>query len=84
MSHRHRVSVAVLGVPFDNITMHEAVELIEQQIEERGFHQVATANLDFLIHAIHDRSLQDVSVPATWSSPTECRLYGLRVSWEPS
>jgi N-acetylglucosaminyldiphosphoundecaprenol N-acetyl-beta-D-mannosaminyltransferase len=85
MSHRHRVSVAVLGVPFDNVTMHEAVELIEKQIEEGGFHQVATANLDFLMHAIHDRSLQDVlcscdlvvpdGMPIVWAS----RLMGTKL-----
>ncbi len=85
MSHRHRVSVAVLGVPFDNVTMHEAVELIEKQIEERGFHQVATANLDFLMHAIHDRSLQEVlcscdlvvpdGMPIVWAS----RLMGTKL-----
>jgi N-acetylglucosaminyldiphosphoundecaprenol N-acetyl-beta-D-mannosaminyltransferase len=85
MSHRHRVSVAVLGVPFDNVTMHEAVELIEKQIEERGFHQVATANLDFLIHAIHDKSLQNLlcscdlvvpdGMPIVWAS----RLMGTRL-----
>ena len=78
MSHRHRVSVAVLGVPFDNVTMHETVDLIEKQIEERGFHQVATANLDFLIHAMKDKSLQKIlcscdivvpdGMPIVWAS----------------
>jgi N-acetylglucosaminyldiphosphoundecaprenol N-acetyl-beta-D-mannosaminyltransferase len=78
MSHRHRDSVAVLGVPFDNVTMHETVELIEKKIEERGFHQVATANLDFLVHAIRDKSLQDIlcscdlvvpdGMPIVWAS----------------
>ena len=85
MSHRHRVSVAVLGVPFDNVTMHEAVELIEKQIEERGFHQVATANVDFLIHALKDKSLQNVlcscdlvvpdGMPIVWAS----RLMGAKL-----
>ncbi len=78
MSHRHRASVAVLGVPFDNVTMLEAVDLIEQKIEERGFHQVATANLDFLVHAMHDKSLQNIlcscdlvvpdGMPIVWAS----------------
>jgi N-acetylglucosaminyldiphosphoundecaprenol N-acetyl-beta-D-mannosaminyltransferase len=85
MSHRHRASVAVLGVPFDNVTMLEAVDLIEKQIEERGFHQVATANLDFLIHSIHDKVLQNFlcacdlvvpdGMPIVWAS----RLMGTRL-----
>ena len=85
MSHRHRVSVAVLGVPFDNVTMHETVDLIEKQIEERGFHQVATANLDFLIHAMKDKSLQKIlcscdlvvpdGMPIVWAS----RLMGTKL-----
>ena len=54
MSYRNRRSVAVLGVPFDNVTMHEAMDLIEEKIEEQGFHQVATANVDFIVYAIHD------------------------------
>ena len=47
-------SVAVLGVPFSNVSMDEAVKIIEEKIEDGGFHQVATANVDFLMHAIHD------------------------------
>ncbi len=85
MSHRHRDSVAVLGVPFDNVSMREAIDLIERQIDERGFHQVATANLDFLIHSIHDQSLQRMlcscdlivpdGMPIVWAS----RLMGVNL-----
>ena len=81
----NRRSVAVLGVPFDNVTMHEAMDLIEEQIEERGFHQVATANVDFVINAIRDRSLQEMlcscdlvvpdGMPIVWAS----RLMGARL-----
>jgi N-acetylglucosaminyldiphosphoundecaprenol N-acetyl-beta-D-mannosaminyltransferase len=59
MSYRNCRPVAVLGVPFDNVTMDEAMELIEEKIEE-GFHQVAWANVDFIINAIHDKSLQEM------------------------
>jgi N-acetylglucosaminyldiphosphoundecaprenol N-acetyl-beta-D-mannosaminyltransferase len=85
MSHRHRDSVAVLGVPFDNVSMREAIDLIEKQIDERGFHQVATANLDFLIHSIKDQSLQRMlcscdlivpdGMPIVWAS----RLMGVNL-----
>jgi N-acetylglucosaminyldiphosphoundecaprenol N-acetyl-beta-D-mannosaminyltransferase len=65
--------------------MREAIDLIEKQIDERGFHQVATANLDFLIHAIHDQSLQRMlcscdlivpdGMPIIWAS----RLMGVNL-----
>jgi N-acetylglucosaminyldiphosphoundecaprenol N-acetyl-beta-D-mannosaminyltransferase len=85
MPYRNRRSVAVLGVPFDNVTMHEAMDLIEEKIEEQGFHQVATANVDFVVNAIHDQSLQEMlcscdlvvpdGMPIVWAS----RLMGSRL-----
>jgi len=53
-------TVAVLGVPFHNVTMDETVALIEEQIREGGFHQVATANVDFLKNAMQDEDLRDI------------------------
>lgn len=53
-------SVALLGVPVDNITMDETLREIEACIAEGGFHQFATANSDFLIQAYHDRELTDI------------------------
>jgi N-acetylglucosaminyldiphosphoundecaprenol N-acetyl-beta-D-mannosaminyltransferase len=85
MADWNRRSVAVLGVPFDNVTMREALDVIEEKIEERGFHQVATANLDFAINAIHDQSLQEMlcscdlivpdGMPIVWAS----RLIGAKL-----
>lgn len=85
MSYRNCRPVAVLGVPFDNVTMDEAMELIEEKIEEQGFHQVATANVDFIINAIHDQALQEMlcccdlvvpdGMPIVWAS----RLMGSRL-----
>ena len=78
-------SVAVLGVPFNNVTMDEAVKIIEQKIDGGGFHQVATANVDFLMHAIHDQELQNIlcscslvvpdGMPILWSA----RLMGSKL-----
>ncbi|MBV8631499.1 MAG: WecB/TagA/CpsF family glycosyltransferase [Silvibacterium sp.] len=78
-------SVAVLGVPFNNVTMDEAVRIIEDKIESGGCHQVATANVDFLMHAIHDPELQSIlcscslvvpdGMPILWSA----RLMGSRL-----
>ncbi len=85
MGYLNRESVAVLGVPFDNVTMEEAVELIDDKINEGGFHQVATANVDFLMHAIHDPHLQEIlcscdlvvadGMPIVWAA----RLMGARL-----
>lgn len=71
-------SVAVLGVPFNNVTMDEAVKIIEQKIEDGGCHQVATANVDFLMHAIRDEELRNIlcscslvvpdGMPILWSA----------------
>jgi N-acetylglucosaminyldiphosphoundecaprenol N-acetyl-beta-D-mannosaminyltransferase len=52
--------VAILGVPFHNVTMDETIALIDEKIRDRGFHQIATANVDFLIHAIRDPELQQI------------------------
>jgi N-acetylglucosaminyldiphosphoundecaprenol N-acetyl-beta-D-mannosaminyltransferase len=71
-------TVAVLGIPFHNVTMDETVALIEEQIREGGFHQVATANVDFLKNAIRDQRLRDTlcscdmvvpdGMPVVWMS----------------
>jgi len=75
-------TVAVLGVPFCNLTMDETVALIEEQIREGGFHQVATASVDFLKNAMQDKNLRDAlcscdmvvpdGMPIVWIS----RLFG--------
>ena len=53
-------TVAILGVPFHNVTMDETIAFVDQKIRRRGFHQIATANVDFLIQAIRDKELQDI------------------------
>ena len=53
-------TVAVLGIPFHDATMDEAVALIEEQIREGGFHQVATANVDFLKNSMKNQDLRDI------------------------
>jgi N-acetylglucosaminyldiphosphoundecaprenol N-acetyl-beta-D-mannosaminyltransferase len=85
MAYLNRRSVAVLGVPFDNVTMHEAMDLIEEKIDQQGFHQVATANVDFVVHALYDKALQEMlcscdlivsdGMPIVWAS----RLMGSRL-----
>lgn len=77
-SNMRKTSVAILGVPIDNLTMGELLDSIETKIAEGGFHQIATANVDFLIKSIHDEELQEVlcrcnmvvadGMPLVWAS----------------
>jgi N-acetylglucosaminyldiphosphoundecaprenol N-acetyl-beta-D-mannosaminyltransferase len=43
--------LAIVGVPIDSVSMHETLERIEGFIREGSFHQVATANVDYLVNA---------------------------------
>jgi N-acetylglucosaminyldiphosphoundecaprenol N-acetyl-beta-D-mannosaminyltransferase len=71
-------TVAVLGVPFHNVNMDEAIAAIEDQIREGGFHHVATANVDFLKNAMGNRKVRDIlcscdiivpdGMPVVWMS----------------
>jgi N-acetylglucosaminyldiphosphoundecaprenol N-acetyl-beta-D-mannosaminyltransferase len=61
------------------------MDLIEEKIDEQGFHQVATANVDFVVHALYDQALQEMlcscdlivpdGMPIVWAS----RLMGSRL-----
>jgi UDP-N-acetyl-D-mannosaminuronic acid transferase (WecB/TagA/CpsF family) len=44
--------VAILGVPIDSVRMEQALQRIEEFVQERSFHQIATANVDFLASAV--------------------------------
>jgi N-acetylglucosaminyldiphosphoundecaprenol N-acetyl-beta-D-mannosaminyltransferase len=71
-------SVAILGVAIDNLTMQEVLDAVEAEIAEGGFHQIATANVDFLINSVHDEELRETLVrcdivladgmPLVWAS----------------
>ena len=72
-------SLAILGVPFVNLTMDECVCNCERYIDEgRVFHQIATANSDFVLNAKHDIELRKIlrrcdmvvadGMPLVWAS----------------
>ncbi len=77
-----RLPVALLGVTFDNLTLRETVDRIEEMIALRLPHYVATANVDFLALARRDEKLQRIllnaplvlcdGTPLVWAS----RLFG--------
>ena len=70
--------IAILGVPFDNITTQDALRLIDGMILSRRPHYLATANVDFLVQALHDIELRRIlfdahlvlcdGTPLVWAS----------------
>lgn len=60
MNEELQHSVAVLGLPLANVRAEEAVVEIEKLILSGGTHQVATANLDFWVNALHDVDLHRI------------------------
>lgn len=58
----NRPAVAILGVPFDNVTAAEAVERVKGMITSGKPHYVVTANVDFLVQARSDIELRRILV----------------------
>jgi N-acetylglucosaminyldiphosphoundecaprenol N-acetyl-beta-D-mannosaminyltransferase len=54
------LGVTITGVPLDNVTMDSAINRIHEYIQEGGFHQVATANVNFLANSLRHPELQRV------------------------
>lgn len=57
-----RKLLVILGIPVDDLTMEEALDRIESFIEigrrTGKSHQIATANADFVVKALHDPELR--------------------------
>ncbi|HEY0306636.1 MAG TPA: WecB/TagA/CpsF family glycosyltransferase [Acidobacteriaceae bacterium] len=52
--------VTIVGVPLDNMTMESAIDRMESYLREGGFHQVATANVNFLVNSLRHPELRRV------------------------
>jgi N-acetylglucosaminyldiphosphoundecaprenol N-acetyl-beta-D-mannosaminyltransferase len=52
--------IAILGVPFDNVSTVEAVAAIEEMVASRCPHYLVTANVDFLVQAQTDVELRRI------------------------
>lgn len=73
-----RLSV-ILGIPVDDVTLEEALDRIEGFLADGSrLRQVATANTDFLVRALHDEELRRIlrradlvtadGMPLVWAS----------------
>src|SRR5579871_1024313 len=71
-----RQTIGILGIPIDNLDTEATLDRLDQFIQERRFHQVATANVDFLINAMHDRELRQILCNADLVTPD-----GMPVVW---
>lgn len=73
-----RQTAGILGVPIDRLDMAGVLERLEEFIQQRTFHQVATANTDFLVNAMADPELRHIlrqsdlvipdGMPLVWAS----------------
>jgi exopolysaccharide biosynthesis WecB/TagA/CpsF family protein/anti-anti-sigma factor len=62
---RHRApAIALLGIPFEPITLAGAVRRIEQMVASRQPHYVVTPNVDFLVQARRDAELHRILIDA--------------------
>lgn len=52
--------IAILGVPFDNVTTAETIEAVERMVVSRQPHYLVTANVDFLVQAQEDVELRRI------------------------
>ncbi|HKQ37202.1 MAG TPA: WecB/TagA/CpsF family glycosyltransferase [Verrucomicrobiae bacterium] len=56
--------VSILGVPFDHVTMPQAIAAIEDMIAAKRPHYIATANVDFVVQAMEDAELRRILLEA--------------------
>lgn len=60
----HSPSIAILGIPFDNITTARTIRTIEEMVSSGRPHYLATANVDFLVQARNDIELRRILLDA--------------------
>ncbi len=70
--------VVMLGVPFDNVTTAQTLELVDKMVASRQPHHLVTPNVDFLTQALRDVELHRIlteahlvlcdGMPLVWAS----------------
>ena len=73
-----RTPIAILGVPFDNVTSADTLRIIGEMIASGRPHYAATANVDFVVQALEDVELRRIlgdadlvlcdGMPLVWAS----------------
>jgi N-acetylglucosaminyldiphosphoundecaprenol N-acetyl-beta-D-mannosaminyltransferase len=68
----------ILGVPIDNVSTEETLQKIEEFIRDGSFHQIATANVDYLVNAANNQQYREIlcgcdlvvadGMPVVWAS----------------
>src|SRR5688572_8108641 len=75
-----RPPALVLGVPIEDVTMHETLELIDAFVQEGRAdghtRQITTVNVDFLVNA-----LADPEIAAILQQADVCLADGMPVVW---
>ncbi len=61
---RKQWPIAILGVPFDHVTITQSIAHIDAMIASRRPHYVVTANVDFLVQAHADVELRRILLEA--------------------
>jgi N-acetylglucosaminyldiphosphoundecaprenol N-acetyl-beta-D-mannosaminyltransferase len=56
--------IAILGIPLDNLSTKQAIDLIEAMVASREPHYLVTANVDFLVQAQEDEELRRILIDA--------------------
>jgi N-acetylglucosaminyldiphosphoundecaprenol N-acetyl-beta-D-mannosaminyltransferase len=56
--------VGILGVPFHQLNLDEAVESVDRMVARRGTHYIVTPNVDFLVKSQRDPALHRILVNA--------------------
>ena len=57
-------SIAILGIPFDNVTTAQTAAAVEDMVASRQPHYLVTANVDFLVQARTDVELRRILLDA--------------------
>src|SRR5688572_19382313 len=64
VERRSAAPVSILGIPFDHLTIPQAIAAIEQMIATGRPHYAATANVDFLVQSLEDEELRRILIEA--------------------
>src|SRR6266567_1745257 len=60
----HAPPPVILGVPFDSVSLGDAVRRVEEMIASRRPHYAVTANVDFVVQARRDAELRRILLQA--------------------